>query len=69
MNFGRMYLEEQFKGKVETISYNDVSQGAALDRTLDDAINKKCNIIFTTTPQFLEGSIKDCNKKIQMSRF
>lgn len=59
---GRMYLEEQFKGKVETISYNDVSQGAALDRTLDDAINKKCNIIFTTTPQFLEGSIKTAIK-------
>ena len=38
---GRMYLEEQFKGKVETISYNDVSQGAELENTLDDAIEKK----------------------------
>ena len=38
---GRMYLEEQFKGKVETISYNDVSQGAELENTLDDAIAKK----------------------------
>lgn len=59
---GRMYLEEQFKGKVETISYNDVSQGAELENTLDDAIEKKCNIIFTTTPQFLEGSIKTAIK-------
>lgn len=59
---GRMYLEEQFKGKVETISYNDVSQGSELENTLDDAIAKKCNIIFTTTPQFLEGSIKTAIK-------
>lgn len=55
---GRMYLEDQFKGKVETISYNDIAQGAQLERTLEDAADKKCDIIFTTTPQFLEGSIK-----------
>ncbi len=59
---GRMYLEEQFKGKVETISYNDISQGAELASTLEDAIDKKCGIIFTTTPQFLEGSIKTALK-------
>lgn len=55
---GRMYIEEQFKGKVETISYNDVSQGSRLEAVLEEATDKKCDIIFTTTPQFLEGSIK-----------
>ena len=55
---GRVYLEEQFKGKVETISYNNIAQGAGLQSTLEDAVDKKCDIIFTTTPQFLEGSIK-----------
>ena len=64
---GRMYLEEQFKGKVETISYNDVSQGAELEIHLMMQL-KKCNIIFTTTPQFLEGSIKTAIK-IHLSRF
>lgn len=55
---GRLYLEEQFGDKVETLQYNDVSQGEQLEQVLEEAVEKKCDIIFTATPEFLDGSIK-----------
>lgn len=53
---GRMYLEEQFKGKVETISYNDVSQGAELENTLDDAIEKNATLYLQQRRSFLKAA-------------
>ena len=61
IKFSRRYFE--YTGEINKELYLVPYLMSSLPgSTLDDAIEKKCNIIFTTTPQFLEGSIKTAIK-------
>lgn len=59
---GRMYLEDQLKGMVETMCIDNVSPGESLEAAFKRAFDERCDIIFTTTPQFLETSLKEAVK-------
>lgn len=63
---GRMYLEDQFAGQVETMCLDNVSPGESLEAAFETAFEQKCDIIFTTTPQFLETSLKAAVKHPQV---
>ncbi len=56
---GRLYLEDQFPGQVETICLDNVTPGESLEAAFEEAYSQKCDIIFTTTPQFMETSLKE----------
>ena len=56
-DLGRTYLEEQMGSQIETVVYDDVTE-ETLEKTLLEAIAGKCDIIFTTTPTFLETAAK-----------
>ena len=54
---GRLHLEQVFKGQVQTIYYDNVTN-ETIDEVLQDAIKKQCNMIITTTPAFVQASVK-----------
>ena len=54
---GRLHLEQVFKGQVQTIYYDNVTN-KTIDEVLQDAIEKECNMIITTTPAFVQASVK-----------
>lgn len=54
---GRLHLEQVFKGQVQTIYYDNVTN-ETIDEVLQDAIEKQCNMIITTTPAFVQASVK-----------
>ena len=53
---GRMYLEEQFMGKVETISYNDVSQEQNLKIHLMMQLKKNATLYLQQRRSFLKAA-------------
>lgn len=55
---GRSYLEDQFPDTITTMAYNNISGTEQAIATIEDAIDKGCEIIFTTTPEFLDASLK-----------
>lgn len=55
---GRRHVEEALDGQVETICYTDITAGEHCLATIQDAIEKGCSIIFTTTPEFIPSSLK-----------
>lgn len=54
---GRLYLEQTFPEEVHTICYENATQ-ENVEELIADAINAGCNIIFTTTPAFVQASVK-----------
>lgn len=54
---GRLYLEQTFPDEVSTIRYENATQ-ENIDATIEDAIRSGCNLIFTTTPSFVQASVK-----------
>lgn len=54
---GRLHLEQTFPGQVETIYYDNITKDT-IEETIDDAIDAGCDIIFTTTPAFVQASVK-----------
>lgn len=54
---GRLHLEQAFPEEVETMAYSDVTK-ETIDASIADAISKGCNLIFTTTPTFIQASVK-----------
>ncbi|HIW82887.1 MAG TPA: BMP family ABC transporter substrate-binding protein [Candidatus Dorea gallistercoris] len=54
---GRLHLEQTFPEEVQTIAYSGITKETA-DNALKDAISKGCNLIFTTTPAFIQASVK-----------
>lgn len=54
---GRLYLEQTFPEEVSTISYECGTQ-ENIDSLLADAIAGGCKLIFTTTPAFVQASVK-----------
>ena len=59
---GRMYLEEQFPGQVETVCRENLEPGESLERAFEESFAEGCDVIFTTTPQFLDMSIREAVK-------
>ncbi len=54
---GRLYLEQTFPDELSTVCYENVTQENA-DSLIEDAIANGCNLIFTTTPAFVQASVK-----------
>ena len=64
---GRLYLEQTFPEEVGTVFYENGTKDN-IDSLIEDAINSGCNLIFTTTPSFVQGSVKAAiaNKDIRI---
>ena len=54
---GRLYLEQTFSDEVSTVFYENGTQDT-IDSLIADAIQTGCNLIFTTTPSFVQASVK-----------
>ena len=54
---GRLHLKDTFPDEVKTIYYENVTQDT-IDETIGKAIKENCNIIFTTTPTFVQASVR-----------
>lgn len=54
---GRLHLEQAFSEEVTMSSYENGTQ-ENIDSLLEDAIQSGCNLIFTTTPSFVQASVK-----------
>ncbi|MDE6937244.1 MAG: BMP family ABC transporter substrate-binding protein, partial [Lachnospiraceae bacterium] len=54
---GRLHLEQTFPEEVSTVYYENVTLDS-IDERIDEAIADGCNIIFTTTPSFVQASVK-----------
>lgn len=54
---GRLHLEQAFPGQVHTIYYDNITKDTIED-TIQDAVAKGCDIVFTTTPAFVQASVK-----------
>ena len=54
---GRQHIEQAFSDEVSTVCYEGITQELA-EETIESAIGEGCNIIFSTTPAFVTGSVK-----------
>lgn len=57
---GRQYVENKFKGRVQTLAYYDVDVDHfqnCMD-VIEEAISDGCTVIFTTTPKMLTESLQ-----------
>ncbi|RKI22759.1 BMP family ABC transporter substrate-binding protein [bacterium 1xD8-6] len=54
---GRLHLEQAFSDEVTMVSYENGTQ-ENIDSLLENAIESGCNLIFTTTPSFVQASVK-----------
>ncbi len=54
---GRLYLDQTFPEEVHTLCYeNGTTEN--VDSLIEEAISSGCNLIFTTTPAFVQASVK-----------
>ena len=54
---GRLHLEQAFSDEVQTVSYENATL-ENIEALLAEAIDSGCNLIFTTTPSFVQASVK-----------
>ncbi len=54
---GRLHLEQTFPEEVTTVRYDHVTADTVQD-VIEQAIGDGCSILFTTTPAFVQGSVK-----------
>lgn len=54
---GRLHLEQAFPEEIDTVCYENGTQ-ENVDILIEDAIASGCNLIFTTTPSFVQASVK-----------
>ena len=54
---GRLHLEQTFPDEVTTMCYENIVPELA-EKAIADAIVKGCNMIFTTTPAFVQASVQ-----------
>ena len=54
---GRLYLEQTFPDEASTVHYENVTQ-ENIEERIEDAVKAGCNLIFTTTPAFVQASVK-----------
>ena len=64
---GRLHLDQRLPEEVHTVSYENGTQ-ENIDSLLKDAIDEGCSLIFTTTPPFVQASVKAAiaNPKVQI---
>ncbi len=55
---GRAYVDQVLSDKVSTIAYNNVSTEEETEAAIVDAIQKGCNVIFTTASQMADASLR-----------
>lgn len=55
---GRLYLEQQFDGRLRTLSFENAATDDEIQQAIDLAIAAKCNMIFTTASQMIAQSVK-----------
>lgn len=54
---GRLHLEQTFPEEVTTLCYENIVPELA-EKAIADAIHQGCNMIFTTTPAFVQASVQ-----------
>ena len=54
---GRLHLEQTFPEEVSTLCYENIDPELA-EKAIQDAVHQGCNLIFTTTPAFVQASVK-----------
>lgn len=54
---GRLYVEQIFSDELTTISYENGTE-ENVDSLIQNAIDSGCKLIFTTTPPFVQASVK-----------
>ena len=54
---GRLHLEQTFPDEVDTLYYKNVTKDT-VEFFINEALVQGCNIIFTTTPEFAQASVK-----------
>ncbi len=54
---GRLYLDQTFPEEVHTLCYENGTP-ENVDTLIGEAISSGCNLIFTTTPAFVQASVK-----------
>lgn len=54
---GRLHLDQTFPEEVSTVFYENVTLDT-IDERIEEAIADGCDIIFTTTPSFVQASVK-----------
>ncbi len=54
---GRLHLQQTFPEEVHTVSYENGTE-ENIESLLEDAVNAGCDLIFTTTPPFVQASVK-----------
>lgn len=54
---GRLHLEQTFPEEVTTLCYENIVPEIA-EKAIADAIHQGCNMIFTTTPAFVQASVQ-----------
>ena len=54
---GRLHLEQTFPDEVTTVCYENITSDLA-EKAIRDAIQKGCNIVFTTAPEFVQASVQ-----------
>lgn len=55
---GRAHVEQIFGDTIETFSIDNVEPGDDAYDAIEQAIDEGCNVIFTTTPEFSNASLK-----------
>lgn len=55
---GRMYLEQAYDGKIETMSFFHGDSEGETARAMEEALSAGCNMIFTTASQMINDSVK-----------
>lgn len=54
---GRLHLEQTFPDEVTTMCYENLVP-ELVEKAIADAVSKGCNMIFTTTPAFVQASVQ-----------
>lgn len=55
---GRHYLEQAFKGKIETMAFDRADSEPEVEKAIEQAIAEGCELIFTTATQMINQSVR-----------
>ena len=66
---GRMYLEQKYGGKLQTVVFNNASTDSQVAQDISLAVASGCNVIFTTSPQMAAQSVKAAVENPQIRVF
>ncbi len=55
---GRLYLEQAFAGRIETMAFENADSEAQVEKAIDQAVADGCELIFTTASQMVNQSVR-----------